>query len=129
MYVHVTLTCYSDLLESLDQRQQQSIVVCPYRCLVSNRVGLVADDMVKTAVLSWLSPLQMPRVHQSIVERAQQGSGRWLLNSEQFLDWRSGKERLLWCYGMRSSLTNFLNGRSMLIYALAGAGKTIITYA
>ena len=55
----------------------------------------------KTAILSWLSPLQMNQSHQTIAARAENGSGRWFLNSEQFLAWKSGDNNLLWCPGIR----------------------------
>lgn len=67
------------------------------------------ENKVRTAILSWLSPLQMGRVHQSIAEQAQQGSGRWLLNSDPFLEWRSGEKKLLWCSGMRAFLAHKLD--------------------
>lgn len=91
-------------------------------------VNSATEKKLKTAALSWLSPLQMIRVHQSIAERAQEGSGRWFLTSEQFLKWQSGNEKLLWCSGMRMYFDSTLMMFSYLICILAGAGKTVIAY-
>ena len=65
---------------------------------------LIASDSErkqKMAILSWLSPLQMNQSHQTIAARAEKGSGRWLLTSEQFSAWNSGDNNLLWCPGIR----------------------------
>ncbi|MCJ1401500.1 hypothetical protein MMC11_004714 [Xylographa trunciseda] len=79
------------LVERMDQKQQEAL-----------------DQKLKMSLLSWLSPLQMTQVHQTISDRAQKGSGNWFVTSEKFLDWRNGGEKSLWCWG------------------IPGAGKTVL---
>ena len=50
----------------------------------------------------------MAQTHQNISDCAEKGSGQWFLESEAFLNWRTGKDNPLWCWG------------------IPGAGKTVI---
>lgn len=62
------------------------------------------DQKLKMSLLTWLSPLQMTQVHQTISDRAEKGSGSWFLTSETFLSWQEDGSAPLWCYGIRKSL-------------------------
>lgn len=61
---------------------------------------------IKQAIMSWLSPLEMGQVHQTISEKPSEGSGQWFLQSEAFRDWEDGKDMLLWCSGIRKFVCN-----------------------
>jgi len=65
-------------------------------------------------LLQMLSPLESPKRHQDMQSKRHDGSGKWLLQHEQFCIWRDSTKptassvRILPCYG------------------IPGAGKTII---
>ncbi|KKO98547.1 hypothetical protein THAR02_09342 [Trichoderma harzianum] len=78
-------------------------------------------------IMMWLSPLKVSQTHEAIRDQARiedtnrfgeqkKGSvaGSWFLNLTEFDDWRSRKQKKLWCLGMLN-LTN-----------KAGAGKSVI---
>lgn len=81
-----------------------------------------------SAVLAWLCPLRMTQFHQTISDRARDGSGRWFLTSEQFKQWESDDERLLWCSGIRKPNLTIMRPEDELRIELAGAGKTVLAY-
>lgn len=66
-------------------------------------------DQEMRDIISWLSPLKFWSKHQDIFAKHQEGTGSWLFGDPKFSDWKTGKERLLWCPGV------------------PGAGKTIIS--
>lgn len=56
-------------------------------------------------VLDWLSTAKYSARH-SILQRARtKDTGRWLLDSERFIQWRDGhaRSRVLWCNGIQGS--------------------------
>jgi ankyrin repeat domain-containing protein 50 len=59
-------------------------------------------------VIEWLSPLNFWVQQTDIHSRAQEGTGKWLLDHQKFKDWVDGKCETLWCPGM------------------PGAGKTVL---
>lgn len=73
----------------------------------------------------------MSQVHQTISEKIEEGSGKWLLMSDKFKDWESGHRRLLWCSGIRKSeICSQIRSITAANYLLiAGAGKTVLAYA
>lgn len=52
-------------------------------------------------IANWLSPLDAWITHSDIFRRRQSGTGRWLLESEEFKHWVYGDEETLWCPGIR----------------------------
>lgn len=58
-------------------------------------------DEKRQAVISWLSPLNFSTKHNDVFNRRQNGTGRWLLEAEEFRSWLSGDKRTLWCPGLR----------------------------
>ncbi|KAL4804848.1 hypothetical protein BDV18DRAFT_161941 [Aspergillus unguis] len=85
------LASQSDLLERIDQRGQKAEL-----------------KQSKSSLSSWLSTLQAEQEHRTVLSQVSEGSGRWFLALPDYLDWLSGKEKLLWCFG------------------IPGAGKTVI---
>ncbi len=63
-------------------------------------------------VLWWLSPFQYDRKHIDVLSKRISGTGIWLLQTQQFRDWRyeADSKRYIWCYGG------------------PGTGKTVLTY-
>ena len=51
-------------------------------------------------LLKWLSPLPFASKHQAIFSKHQEGTGRWLLEDDTFVEWENGQSRLLWCPGV-----------------------------
>ncbi len=56
------------------------------------------------------------------------GTGKWLLNSPEFINWRDGEAQTLWCYGIRKIITPVDHYLKILTLVSAGAGKTILAY-
>jgi Cdc6-like AAA superfamily ATPase len=79
------------LLESLDRKQHEAL-----------------DQQVRASIVSWLTPVRVSQIHQTISDRAEKGSGQWLLDSFEFLKWKECPDAQLWCWG------------------IPGAGKTVI---
>ena len=63
-------------------------------------------------VLWWLSPFQYDRKHIDVLSKRISGTGIWLLQTQQFRDWRykADSKSYIWCYGG------------------PGTGKTVLTY-
>jgi NACHT domain len=66
------------------------------------------QDEETQKVLSWLSPLNFFAQQSDIIERRQDGTGLWLLESEEFKKWFYGTRQTLFCPG------------------IPGAGKTVL---
>jgi hypothetical protein len=60
-------------------------------------------------ILDWLTPIDYASQQSDFIARRQEGTGRWLLESDQFQEWLTKNKRTLFCPGM------------------PGAGKTIVT--
>jgi len=57
-------------------------------------------------VTDWLHKLSSIRYEEkhnenTKISRRTLGTGKWLLDSPEFLDWRDADSRILWCYGIR----------------------------
>ena len=92
----------STLLERIDQQQQEGTICSQDISKLSLTWNQTArDHKLKSSILSWISPLEMAQIHQFTSDRAEKGSGRWLLTSEVFKTWQEGDHKLLWCWGIR----------------------------
>src|SRR6266536_6378666 len=60
------------------------------------------------AILNWLTPIDYAPQQSDFISRRQEGTGEWLLNSDEFQAWLNTSKQTLFCPGM------------------PGAGKTII---
>lgn len=54
-------------------------------------------------ILAWISPVNFCAKHIDILNRRQEGTGQWLLGTDEFDGWVTGRERTLWCPGIRTS--------------------------
>jgi len=76
-----------------------------------NTVKLVRyqDDQERRVIIDWLTPIDHSTQQSDFISRQQEGTGQWLLDSNQFQDWLIKGKQTLFCPG------------------IPGAGKTIIT--
>lgn len=71
---------------------------------------LIEDDQA-AKILDWLSPIDYGTEQSDFLDKRQQGTGQWLLNSDQFQHWYTNR------------------GQILLFQGIPGAGKTIIAAA
>lgn len=76
-----------------------------------NTIKLVRhqDDRERRTILDWLTPSDYGTQQSDFINRRQEGTGRWLLDSGEFQRWFNKSKQTLFCLG------------------IPGAGKTIIT--
>ena len=67
------------------------------------------DDQERRVIINWLSPVDYATQQSDFISRRQEGTGQWLLNSDEFQAWLNKSKQTLFCPG------------------IPGAGKTIIT--
>jgi Cdc6-like AAA superfamily ATPase len=65
-------------------------------------------DQKTLEILAWLSPLEFPLIQNDLISRRQEGTGLWLLRSDEFQNWLNGDQGTLFCPG------------------IPGAGKTML---
>lgn len=54
-------------------------------------------------ILNWFSKYNYWPAQGYHFDRAEEGTGQWLLESSEFQDWIEGGKRFLWCQGNRKS--------------------------
>lgn len=85
----------------------------------------IAANEERLRVLKWLSPLAFGPRLTDMLDRRQEGTGTWLLESQLFTAWINGDVRTIWCPGMREyTCCDPLVLRTDCV--VAGAGKTIL---
>ena len=67
------------------------------------------DDQERRGIINWLSSVDYATQQSDFISRRQEGTGQWLLNSDEFQAWLNKSKQTLFCPG------------------IPGAGKTIIT--
>ena len=72
-------------------------------------VDLLHEREEYQAIMNWLAPVGYTRQHSDFISRRQEGTGQWLLDSDEFHRWLEQKQQTLFCPG------------------IPGAGKTMIT--
>jgi hypothetical protein len=75
-------------------------------------------DKEHREITAWLSPLNFFKTQDDVLKRRQEGTGQWLLETRQFADWVSGKEKSLWCPGIRMVYPDMLSntGFSLIVH-------------
>lgn len=74
-----------------------------------NRLHERQDDLERRTILDWLTPINYGDQQSDLIARRQAGTGKWLLNSDEFQSWLNENKQTLFCPG------------------IPGAGKTMIT--
>ncbi|PHH73516.1 hypothetical protein CDD80_3760 [Ophiocordyceps camponoti-rufipedis] len=74
------------------------------------------------SVLQWLTPHEFWPQHNDFSARRQEGTGQWLLKTEEFEVWRETKGRILLCQGIPGAGKTIL--ASSVIDSLQTRGKT-----
>jgi Cdc6-like AAA superfamily ATPase len=72
-------------------------------------VGVTVDADQKNKILNWLTPIDYGPQQSDFISRRQEGTGQWMLGSNEFQGWLNQSNRTLLCPGK------------------PGVGKTIIT--
>jgi Cdc6-like AAA superfamily ATPase len=67
------------------------------------------DEQERGAIIDWLTPINYAAQQTDFISRRQEGTGQWLLLSNEFRQWLSNPKKTLFCPG------------------IPGAGKTILT--
>ena len=58
------------------------------------------DSAKRRQILAWISQSNFPAEQSDLIERRQEGTCQWLLDSEVFRDWLIGSTRTLFCPGI-----------------------------
>lgn len=59
-------------------------------------------SLERDEILKGLSSLTFHEKQRDLLDKHHQGTGQWMLHSEEFQRWFNGQENsTLWCYGMR----------------------------
>jgi hypothetical protein len=66
------------------------------------------EDHERDKILSWISPASLAARQSEVFKSRQEGTGRWLLKTEEFTHWLSQEKQILLCTG------------------IPGAGKTVL---
>ena len=64
------------------------------------RLSLSRSQQEREKVLQWISPLDFAPQQSDLSSRRQEGTGSWLLESQEFQEWMSEKGKALVCQGM-----------------------------
>ena len=80
-----------------------------------NQISHTLEDMhvgqkrtLNERIISWICPISFHNKQIDVLSKRQPGTGQWLLQSSQFLNWTSTSDAKLWCSG------------------IPGAGKTLL---
>jgi Cdc6-like AAA superfamily ATPase len=73
-----------------------------------NRLHEHQDDQERRTILDWLTPINYGDQQSDLIARREAGTGKWLLNSDEFQSWLNKNKQTLFCPG------------------IPGAGKTMI---
>ena len=89
------------------------------------QINDMAENEKRHRILIWLSSLDFGSRLSEMLDRRQEGTGTWLLESQQFTAWLKGDIQAIWCPGMREfSECEYLDQTTNC--GVAGAGKTIL---
>ena len=87
-----------------------------------------SDEETKS-ILRWLSPVNFWLKQEDVCKQREAGTGKWLLEHPDFLEWEKGNEVTLWCCGSRELFLFQWSPRVMSDETnklLAGVGKTVL---
>ncbi len=65
-----------------------------------DRLNRQHKDQERQLLMNWLAPADFSNQHTDIISRREEGTGEWLLSSKEYIQWRTGMQRLLLCPGI-----------------------------
>lgn len=95
--------------ESLASLQAQTVQL---QEAVAHQTRLLKDDRnaeTRHDILNWLSKIEHDERHHSVRSYRIQGTGSWLLERSEYVQWRDDGSNVLWCHGIQGS------GKSVLM--------------
>lgn len=54
--------------------------------------------------MQWLSPVDPHENHKSAISAHEEGSGDWILESKEFMEWQQARNSFLWLSGFGTPL-------------------------
>jgi hypothetical protein len=66
---------------------------------------LIVLDSEHEAIMRWLSSIDPCESHEAAISTHQQGTGNWIIESKEFVEWYQAESSILWLSGFRKSLT------------------------
>src|ERR1700735_132511 len=66
-------------------------------------------DREQQAILDWLTSADYSTQQNDFIARRQEGTGEWLVESDEFQQWENNKRRILFCPGIPGS------GKTMMV--------------
>lgn len=105
----ITLALTNDLI-TLTQKLEGEISVVQDGVAALRVDGERRDnDSELREIEKWLSHLDFQSRHRAILAQTQEGTGKWLIESEEFQSWMSGANETLWCPGIPGAGKTFLS--------------------
>ena len=92
------MSCISSLLISEASRATKKKVDSISEDVQNLRLN--QNQQEREAVLEWLSPLNFAPQQSDLSSRRQEGTGLWLLGSQEFQEWKGKDGMTLVCQGM-----------------------------
>jgi hypothetical protein len=105
-------TTYKEVREARKEQQEWHEAGAEISLVIRNGVkesNRRQESQERQAILDWLTPINFLSQQHDFITRRQEGTGQWLLDSEQFQMWLNTNKQTLFCPG------------------IPGAGKTILT--
>ncbi|KAH0536219.1 hypothetical protein FGG08_006886, partial [Glutinoglossum americanum] len=90
------------------------------------------EDKETQSILGWLSSVNFWLKQADVSNQKQTGTGQWLLEHPDFLEWAKGNKETVWCLGSRESCLYQSNPKlyqSKTDQMSAGVGKTVLASA
>ncbi|KAL8855889.1 MAG: hypothetical protein Q9178_007454 [Gyalolechia marmorata] len=95
----ISLALQGDILKNTQAIKADTVNIGAIHESVSElRIKELAKE--RQDILEWFSPLDFYKAQQDVFGRREEGTGRWLIHSDEFQKWIAGSERTLCCYGI-----------------------------
>lgn len=67
----------------------------------SLKIDISRTDEERSTIIDWLSDFDFRKKQSDVFEKRTDGTGQWLLESQEFKGWLVGNSETLWCPGIR----------------------------
>jgi hypothetical protein len=68
-----------------------------------DRLNRYQDDQERRVIVDWLTPIDYASQQSDFISRRQEGTGLWLLESDEFQEWLGQSKKTLICPGIPRS--------------------------